>query len=241
MPNWCYNGLSISGPTEDIQAFDEQFKRTHSEMSGGTTSFPSPVSGESLYGVISKAVEYKVEVDPKSFAAQVHYIDSIKEVTGYSFNNFVPMTIESYISGWYDWSIENWGTKWDISDAYSEIHDNKDGTSTANYNFDTAWGPSEAVVAVMAKQYPSLVIEHTFEEPGVGLAGEVRYEYGMEDSRDEAGNGEDDYLKFKRDVFGSEDINQCPKCNSLYEEGNEDQDEDGDLLCPNCEEKLPAA
>ncbi len=40
-------------------------------------------------------------------------------------------------SGWYDWRIENWGTKWDIYNATCDRMD----ANTLVLNFYTAWSP----------------------------------------------------------------------------------------------------
>jgi hypothetical protein len=40
-------------------------------------------------------------------------------------------------SGWYDWRLEHWGTKWDIYNATCERMD----ANTLVLSFDTAWSP----------------------------------------------------------------------------------------------------
>ena len=40
-------------------------------------------------------------------------------------------------SGWYDWRLEHWGTKWDIYNATCERMDE----NTLVLSFDTAWSP----------------------------------------------------------------------------------------------------
>jgi hypothetical protein len=40
-------------------------------------------------------------------------------------------------SGWYDWRIENWGTKWDVYNATCDRMD----ANTLVLRFDTAWSP----------------------------------------------------------------------------------------------------
>ena len=41
------------------------------------------------------------------------------------------------MSGWYDWRLDNWGTKWDIYNATCERMD----ANTLVMSFDTAWSP----------------------------------------------------------------------------------------------------
>jgi hypothetical protein len=40
-------------------------------------------------------------------------------------------------SGWYDWRLDNWGTKWDVY----ETHCTRIDANTLNLNFYTAWSP----------------------------------------------------------------------------------------------------
>jgi len=56
-------------------------------------------------------------------------------------------------TSWYDWSIANWGTKWN---AYSFVpgeiveDDNEAGVFTYEFRFDTAWSPPTPVFEVLA-------------------------------------------------------------------------------------------
>ena len=53
-------------------------------------------------------------------------------------NHIIPMPPEEEIaSGWYDWRLEHWGTKWDIYNATCERMD----ANTLVLSFDTAWSP----------------------------------------------------------------------------------------------------
>ena len=40
--------------------------------------------------------------------------------------------------GWYDWRVNNWGTKWDITDVYFENQAEED---SIEFSFCTAWAP----------------------------------------------------------------------------------------------------
>lgn len=51
--------------------------------------------------------------------------------------------------GWYGWSIENWGTKWDAYDA--EVGDGA-------IVFDTAWSPPDAYLKALAARLPVGVV-----------------------------------------------------------------------------------
>ena len=54
--------------------------------------------------------------------------------------------------GWYAWNIREWGTKWEIDEAWV---DRKSDTSL-EYSFSTAWSPCASAVDRLAEQYPTL-------------------------------------------------------------------------------------
>lgn len=60
---------------------------------------------------------------------------------------------------WYDWSIANWGTKWNsYSFRYVALN-------PLEFLFETAWGFPEPVFAALAREYPSLQFKClTFDE-----------------------------------------------------------------------------
>lgn len=63
---------------------------------------------------------------------------------------------------WYEWSIENWGTKWQ---AINTI------TNNNVIEFETAWSPCSPVIEALAKKFANLEFEYKYFEPGVCLAG----------------------------------------------------------------------
>ena len=85
--------------------------------------------------------------------------DTLKsDENDFDFNNIIPMPKNIFRgnlgreeeekygkNNWYDWSIENWGTKWNSVGTRVEL---KDGS--LYYTFDTAWDcPREIVNALM--------------------------------------------------------------------------------------------
>ena len=76
----------------------------------------------------------------------------------FDFEKVIPMPENIYRGGvgaeekeiygennWYDWSIKNWGTKWNSVDA--EVHYNE-------IYFQTAWSPCDPVIAALAEKFP---------------------------------------------------------------------------------------
>lgn len=105
--------------------------------------------------------------------------------TALTFENVVPMP--EHLRGtkapsddgsmtWYDWSVENWGTKWDA--CYSQISHNP-GENVVEYMFDTAWSPPVDWYEKVIEAYPDLDFTLDWEEGGMGFAGTLSGEKGI--------------------------------------------------------------
>lgn len=83
-------------------------------------------------------------------------------------------------NNWYDWSVGNWGTKWNAchTQLYSDkIRVNK-GVAVLEFSFDTAWSLPEPVYEKLAEMYPDLSITVSFDEESGEFAGELEMTAG---------------------------------------------------------------
>lgn len=134
----------------------------------------------------------------QSFLDQAKAKDSYGKKCPFTFNAFVPMPKEVFRGSigseeqekypgelnWYDWSVNHWGTKWDVNDesVHIEWENTKDSDIVAcqvKISFDTAWSPPEPVVRAMAKAFPALHFVHEFVEHGESYAGRHEYSNGV--------------------------------------------------------------
>lgn len=70
------------------------------------------------------------------------------------------------IPNWYDWSCDNWGTKWDACHlSWHQLDDN-----TVEFDFDSAWSPPFGVYEELAEQ--GFEVEAYYVEYGMMYAGE---------------------------------------------------------------------
>ena len=84
--------------------------------------------------------------------------------------------IEKYgASDWYNWCVNNWGTKWDIG-GDDFLIDEVD-TNTVRVSFDSAWAPPVNFYEHMATL--GFNLEAMYWEPGMGFAGTVTSSEGM--------------------------------------------------------------
>ena len=82
-------------------------------------------------------------------------------------------------TGWYNWNISHWSTKWDGSDI-SVVQD-EEGVC---YCFNTAWSPPTQAMISLSEQFPDVELNLRFiEEQGWG--GEGEYKAGEETVLDE--------------------------------------------------------
>jgi hypothetical protein len=75
---------------------------------------------------------------------------------------------ETGFSNWYDWSITNWGTKWNSSDF--DVRAEEPGRY--EFTFYSAWSPPIPVFEKMGKMFPTLDFDLEMCEPGMEFAGE---------------------------------------------------------------------
>lgn len=75
-------------------------------------------------------------------------------------------------NGWYDWNIQNWGTKWDAYNAQgTSVHS---GSRTwLQYEFTTANSPPIKVLELMMDAHPDLVFTLKWHDEG-GPGGEFQ-------------------------------------------------------------------
>lgn len=78
-------------------------------------------------------------------------------------------------NNWYDWSLANWGTKWN-SYGYDETKDNRSENTLC---FNTAWSAPHPVIEQLAKMYPDVSITHKWADEDLGNnCGEFEYTDG---------------------------------------------------------------
>ena len=105
-------------------------------------------------------------------------IDAIKELitskeSKFDLNKIIPMPEELKDTqpmtdqpNWYDWRLENWGTKWNVIEA-----DVDSGTQDISAIFETAWSPPEFICYHLREKFPDVEISWFFREDGMQMAG----------------------------------------------------------------------
>ncbi len=100
------------------------------------------------------------------------------------FTFFRPLPEDLQNDGWYEWSINNWGCKWNCdANDWERIDEN-----TISFWFDSPWGPPLALYEFMNEE--EFDVRASYHEEGMAFVGEFTdgfddcYEYEDLDSLD---------------------------------------------------------
>ena len=204
MPNWCNNSVEIY---HEDPAMIERVRTAFNDGRLLAEFIPIPQSLKIVAGCVGDPDEQKkLEEDTARN----------KEVHGYG--------------NWYDYCVNEWGTKWDVGADGNPAQDIPGGLMLG---FESAWAPPCAAYDKLTEQ--GFRIRAMYFEPGMAFAGiwedgiDDFYEYGGMDSKEIA-----DTLPVELDEAFciSEDVAQWEAENAEDDE-NIDIDLDGGLSATN--------
>lgn len=177
MPNWCDNNIVISGDAENISKFKQWIDDGKNFLSKINPT-PKPLT-ETVAGFSGDPEEQK-KIEEQSAA-------NLKE---YGARN------------WYDWNINNWGTKWDVD---AEFDDYGTTDNEVIIRFQSAWSPPQRAISALAGKFNDLSIRHAYFEEGMCFVGVDKYEKGeiSEEIYNEDSQS-DEWKELARDEFGWE-------------------------------------
>jgi len=143
MPNWCNNSITIQGSTKTISAL---WEAANSQGSG------------LLDAMVPMPVELRGTTSPDPQPGQANYKGPQPEIDGFT--------------NWYDWSVANWGVKWDIDMEGLDYEDNGDGTASITGHFESAWAPPIEAYNRFLDDMDGCSITADYHEPGMDFIGE---------------------------------------------------------------------
>ena len=161
MPNWCYNKVTIRANEQtrnEIKKFlkGKVYYRPFARNEGEVTPLESADTIFSFHNVIPQPDALLDPEDPRRKT-----------------NDVMKNGNKDVMPDWYNWRVENWGTKWDVTDI--AFHETKVSMS---YEFDTAWSPPTDVIRALSELFPTAYITHTYKEPGMGFGGCMAFKDG---------------------------------------------------------------
>jgi hypothetical protein len=136
--------------------------------------------------------------------------DALKKFKGYEeneegeisiFSSFLPMPEELQNAtspgdspNWYDWAIENWGSKWGDYDTDLDF----DGDRITGC-YTSAWGPCNEGIKTVSALFPKLTFEVNYHELGMMFIGAQVCENGEEIAEWSRNMTKEDYVELGYD------------------------------------------
>lgn len=85
---------------------------------------------------------------------------------------------------WYEWRVNNWGTKWNACDSDSldslmPVRSSENGQYVMGYTFETAWSMPNGIYVGLSKMFPEITLEVQYADEDMGQnCGVVVYRNG---------------------------------------------------------------
>jgi len=216
MPNWCSNYVRFEGERAALEEIREKY--FHGRAIELNSVIPMPeILRETQAGSVSGAVK---DILAGRYASISRHFPTVGDVpmgkTAEGVLEFLSGTVgetalkeyrhclqayrETGFVDWYEWSTQNWGTKWETDGNGDKpdvvpYHD-RPGVYFMEAYFDTAWSPPIQVLEALSEKYPQLQIRGAYIDEGGGFAEEFEIDRGVTDAWDVPWN------TLGRDVFG---------------------------------------
>lgn len=226
MPNHVATNLYVSGPVEDVNRFIAGTVKGESVDLTVYLPLPQELQGTRSPTMIVSQAEYD---ENKAYVAQRLANTAPEDVEkldwDYEFSKrsgcLTAALSKEYrakfgADNWYDWHIQNWGSKWGAYDATEWDVIEAETGATGSIFYNTAWSPLEAYFLAVSKQFPTLVFLHEFADEGGGFVGNQTIQDG------EILSEEDYDWDSDEGIFIREAVGYGP---SEYIDEDEDEDE----------------
>lgn len=206
MPNWCNNTVTIS---HEDPAMIERARKAFNDGRLLDEFIPVP-----------QALRDTVSGFPAEDQRAAHEAQMAENIEKYGYKD------------WYDFCVNQWGTKWDVGADGQPAIDND--TNTLVMNFDSAWAPpTTAYERLMELGFKILAY---YYEPGMAFCG--RWDDGDDDYYDYGGMTSDEVAETIPDDLDecfaiSESMAEWEAENADDDEENIDIDLDGGLSATN--------
>ena len=143
MPNWCNNTVEINH-TDKSKMYELVGAINEGRFCDHV--MPVPESLKIVAGMVSDEAEQKKLEEDTARNLEVH---------GYG--------------NWYDYCVNNWGTKWDV-EAYDTVdYDDQHAKHGITFGFDSAWAPPLGIYEALVEQ--GFTVRGYYYEPGMCFAG----------------------------------------------------------------------
>ena len=158
MPNWCDNQVTITGPSSVIDKIEKIVNEESNNAENGLLQFFHPMPKALLETEAGPTAKTKAEKDERK-----------------------ARKLEFGAENWYDWRVNNWGTKWEVNEFYGvdKQADALIGHSTISFAFSSAWSPPINAYEKFLENNPDCFIRAYYYEGGCDFMG--LWEDGVDD------------------------------------------------------------
>ena len=112
----------------------------------------------------------EIEGTKEQINAFVSFLDEQNGKEWFTF--FKPTPPELKEEGWYEWNVENWGTKWNCdAQDWVKVENPSADESSVTFWFDSAWSPPTALYEFI-EATSTLNVKASYNEGGMGFVGE---------------------------------------------------------------------
>ena len=168
MPNHCYNRVSFYSDNE------QDIAKLHEIFETGT----NPYVDKTVFGQIIPEPNWE-EIPLTSETFKEYGWDKPRGEIGEKpvmlkdedkpFRNGLRFKSTDVMDDrWYNWRVQNWGTKWDCYDLTIDECDMPNGFEAS---FNTAWSPPEEICNAIREQFEDISVSWFYDEPGMEVAG----------------------------------------------------------------------
>lgn len=157
MPNHTTNHLTITGPASYIEEM-KKFVTDNETPFSCNAIIPMP---EELVNTI-KGYRRTNNETPEETSKRELSEASLRETFG--------------ADNWYDWSIDNWGTKWDVYPTGDTLEWDDVSECEVRIEFLSAWAPPLPVIKALAVRFPNLIFTINYTDEGDDYAKQIIYE-----------------------------------------------------------------
>ena len=128
MPNWCDNQITITGPNSVIDKIEKIVKEEENIDLSSKEKGETPGLLQFFYPMPKELLDTEAGPTAKTKAEK---------------NARKSRKLEFGAENWYDWRLNNWGTKWEVCEFYGvdKQPDALIGDSTISFAFSSAWSP----------------------------------------------------------------------------------------------------
>ena len=148
MPNWCYNYVTVKGDPKELRRLVEAMKITEKNAQGEDYQtfglnhlYPCPTELTKTTASFGHAHSPEHEQQMKDNLAKYGVTD------------------------WYDWNIENYGTKWGACSMEMDEGNLDEENGSLHFHFESAWSPANGLMEKVSGLFPELIFGmHNTEE-----------------------------------------------------------------------------